>query len=223
MSNGIFEIISKLTFPIFPVRVTRDAAGKYTKKPLYKWADPAERKPGAAWIAGFKGCWPIEANGIGYVPADQGLIVIDLDTGVDMDWCDEHLPLTRTHRTPSGSYHLLYTCAEALGNSSGSLPPCIDVRNANGLALWPGSWGYSVHDDTEPVPLPDAIRALLTVDDRPRGVAPAGLVENDENPRLLAAARRIIAAHMAKHGIGDDERGSRAYGLANLLGDLRDG
>ena len=56
---------------------------------------------------------------------------------------------------------------------------------------------------------------------KPPRTAPAGLRENDDNPVLLAEGRRRVAIHVAKHGLGEDPRGTRAYSLASWLADMR--
>ena len=222
MSSGIFTHVAQFSFPVFPVVIAPHPTipGKFTKRPLTRRSH-LDRKPGPQWTEAE---WPAEANGIAFVPADRGWVCIDLDHGHDADWVFENLPGTRTHLTPSGSFHLFYECAESFGNRK--LENCIDVRGGNGWVPLPEvSAGYSTIDARKPTSLPDPIRKRLIDASEPkeRVAAPDGLIEADGDPLLIKEARDIIAAHIRLKGIGDDPRGERAYALANLLGDKRNG
>ena len=223
MSSGIFGNVSNFSFPVFPVRIDPHPSipNKFTKRPLTRRSH-LDRKPGPEWTEAE---WPAHANGIAFVPADRGWVCIDLDEGHDAVWADANLPPTRTHQTPSGNYHLFYDCpGEHFGNAK--FGPCIDTRGSEGWVPLPGvSEGYSIHDPVEPAPLPPHVRARLVDASTPkeRAAAPDGLVENDDDETLIAEARVIIASHGRLYGVGDDPRGDRAYALANLLADKRNG
>jgi len=83
-------------------------------------------------------------------PVHHGVIVVDLDGGttpVDAEiYLGFALPATRTHRTPSGGWHLFYFVGDVdAKNSASELGPGIDVRAAGGYIVLPAAGnGYTV-------------------------------------------------------------------------------
>lgn len=162
----------------------------------------------------------------GYRPWHMGCAVVDADLYKGIADADlAGLPATRTVTTPSGGRHLYYRVAGPLGNRG--LAKNIDVRCANGYVLGPGSVidgkAYILSDARAVEPLPPAILAQLTLAPAAPVAAPDGLIAVDDDERLIEGCERIAAAYVAKHGVGTEPRGDRAYGLANLLADQRNG
>lgn len=175
--------------------------------------------------------WAEDDWNYAFRPVHLGCVVLDLDLykGVDQAVLDM-LPATRTVRTPQGGEHRYYKLAagEKFGNSK--FAANVDVRCAGGYVLGPGSMVdgklYEMIDNQPPVPLPGVVRDKLSSSIDKVSIkleAPAGLVEDDDNPKLLAEGARRVAYHIGERGIGTEPRGDRAYSLANWLGDMRDG
>jgi hypothetical protein len=74
----------------------------------------------------------------------NGFSVVDVDLE-GLDWFDQqHLPLTRLHRTRSGGLHLLLRHPSGLRNSSSEIAPGVDVRGDGGMIIWWPREGYDV-------------------------------------------------------------------------------
>jgi hypothetical protein len=73
---------------------------------------------------------------IGIVPADQELVVVDVDLGADPA-LEARLPPTMVVRTPSGGRHHYFDSFAEFGNAK--LAHKIDIRSAAGYVLAPGS------------------------------------------------------------------------------------
>lgn len=146
--------------PVFPVRLSRAAEGRWQKIPLVKWGSISGDPRELVWQG---------ASAIG-VPmgSRSGLIAIDLDDYKDGAEADQwlrthHVPSTRTHSTASGGRHLIFQLprGQEFGNKA---PPVngLDIRGNGGYIVWADVAGrYGVLDDTPPTLLPASICAEL--------------------------------------------------------------
>jgi Bifunctional DNA primase/polymerase, N-terminal len=64
------------------------------------------------------------------------------------------LPITRTHCTRSGGWHLLFACHPGLRNSVGRIAPGIDVRATGGYVVWWPAFGMLVTAEAALAPWP---------------------------------------------------------------------
>ena len=206
-AQGIFDPLAGLMdtadAPVFPVCVYYDGK-KWQKKPLCGRGH-LDRKPRAEWGDD----WPAEANAAGVVPADLGMVVLDLDTykGLHINPAFRRaLPRTLTIRSPSGGYHCWYRTTEKFGNGRGGLPAGVDVRSGNGWVPLPGSCGLyhllcypdlGIAIDV-PAPLPDAVRNLLRSPQTSETAKSADYADED-HPVYLACARRYLATLPEDH------------------------
>jgi P4 family phage/plasmid primase-like protien len=107
----------------------------------------------------------------------SGIVVIDIDpkhggTKEAVDGIAGLVTRTRTHRTPSGGFHLIFRYpdgVEHVGNSVGRLAPGVDVRADGGYVVAPTSrldgTDYEVVDSINIADLPPAIlNKILPID-----------------------------------------------------------
>jgi RecA/RadA recombinase len=153
------------TWPVFACRADKKPATAHGFKDATR--DPATiramfRRPGAALI------------GVPMGPA-SGLFAVDVDPRHGGEaWFEANayrLPRTRTHRTMSGGWHLLFTWPEhrPLRNSASKIAPGVDTRGAGGYVITPPSDGYSIEDDAMPCEAP---AWLLDLIDPPDEISP---------------------------------------------------
>lgn len=99
-----------------------------------------------------------------------GTVVVDIDVKdgrAGAEWLAEHearLPITRTHRTPSGGRHLVYRYpagALDIRSTAGVIAPGVDIRANGGYACWPSCGGYVVADGARRADLPEWLIPLL--------------------------------------------------------------
>ena len=96
----------------------------------------------------------------------SGLICIDIDVykgGGPQEWWAEHKRLKRfktlTHRTRSGGIHLIFK-HPGPGKYPSTLAPGVDLKAAGtGYICWPGTPGYEVTRDVEPLDFPMEVLA----------------------------------------------------------------
>lgn len=153
---------------IIPVR-DREQDGKPPKTPYYRWKDYQSR------IIGVDELWhAMEEHGTAAVAIVCGAVsgnleAIDIDVknwpGIDATYfglIQSTYPALwmslRIHSTPSGGYHILYRCGQALniGNqklatASASTQAGIETRGEGGYIVAPPSLGYQIHQD-RPIP-----------------------------------------------------------------------
>jgi hypothetical protein len=107
-----------------------------------------------------------------------GVMALDVDNKKGQRGSDElirlelegfDLPPTRTHRTPTGGFHYIFTTPTPVKNSVSKIAPGIDVRGEGGYIVLPGS---RTNDGQ-----------WIVVDDSPIAEAPAWLVERCGAPR----------------------------------------
>ena len=149
---------------IFPLKVTDEQ-----KMPLVKWGTESTTDPDT--IRRWWTIWPDASIGVNC--GKSGLVIVDLDVkeGKDGpgDWekylDGREVPHTFKVRTPSGGWHGWYrSVGVAYKTSRGEIGPGVDIRSHGGMAVAPGSPGYTWHGE-----------APLSLDDipvMPKGVLP---------------------------------------------------
>jgi putative DNA primase/helicase len=149
----------------------------YTKVPiLRKWQQLATRD----WATALQMWEQYPDANIGVVPGksgENGWAVIDVDQGprrnsagdivhkegnislakLDADPHLERRPSTRTHETPSGGMHLIYS--SSVPTTHGKLGKDLDVISEKGCVVWAGSRIYD--------PLTKTVRRYVVKDDSP--------------------------------------------------------
>lgn len=214
--------------------VTGDCAAGHRKWEQRATTDPDRIRK--AWSAG--------AFNVGLATGPSGLVVVDLDPVKAKDpkgtpdgvtslqaLCERAghpVPATYRTRTASGGQHLYFTAPPgvSLGNSAGRLGKHIDTRAHGGYVVAAGSTlpngAYEVVDPTEPVPLPEWLRALLAPRQSSRALVVAPVPGRAS--RYAAAALRAETAAVAGAGEGVRNwtlvRAARALGRFIPSGDL---
>jgi len=107
-----------------------------------------------------------------------GAIVVDVDVKAGargLEWLEANrhrLPRTRTHRTGSGGFHLLFLPPRGdivIGNTASRIAPGVDTRGNGGYIIAPPSPGYTVIDDSSLAEMPDwLVAACLPPRPEPR-------------------------------------------------------
>jgi hypothetical protein len=191
------------------------------------------RKPGAYCDADWSGMtaelfWPRRDSGIACGPT--GWVVIDLDTSLDggpdgvasliatADKNGEEIPLTRTHRTRSGGWQLVYQAipGREIRNSAGRIGQHVDVRGVGGYIVAPGSYvgpdhkrggWYVIADDRLPVPLPGWLADLADPPKADRSTRSAGQAQACGGYTGRGSARARLTGLLAT--VLDAEEGTR--------------
>lgn len=144
----------------------------------------------------------------------SGTVVVDIDVkngAPGAAWLHEHcyhLPVTRTHRTPSGGQHLVFRYPAGgldIRSTAGVVAPGVDIRGNGGYACWAGCGGYIVMNGSRAAELPAWLLPLL-LRPAPRATrpAPAAIVQADQFGRYGAFIARLLenvrqAPEGAKH------------------------
>lgn len=181
-----------------------------------------------------------EAN-IAICPGDMEMVVLDVDIHGDKQGMDsfhqlasKHPELARAPRviTPSGGMHIYLMLPEGhepLGNSTGSLPPGIDVRSSNGYVLIPPScigekrYQWRLNPDSEMVEIPaDILQMIKTPKGRPKDKAPEFTsAPNSLNGVSLADLQQYWEEIFKKYS-GQAVEGSRSRTCFDMICQLRD-
>lgn len=161
--------LAKAGWPVFPVSIYQDDAGKRHKVPAVKWKDEATTD-----VATVKAWWRGEHAGrwIGVYAAKAGIVVLDVDPGGDDSLAEAGLeiPDTFTYDTHrKGGRHHVYrapvgvelTIARDLVHDGKPLAG-IDVRSGSGLMVY---YGPKLKGAPDLAPAPDW---LLVSRDAPR-------------------------------------------------------
>lgn len=133
----------------------------------------------------------------------SGTVVVDIDVkngAPGAAWIREHrdhLPRTRTHRTPSGGEHLVFRYPAGgldIRSTAGVVAPGVDIRANGGYACWAGCGGYIVMDGSRAADLPEWLLPLL-LRPAPKAArpAPAATVQADQFGRYGAFITRLLA------------------------------
>lgn len=170
---------------------------------------------GVESVGALRDRWP--GCAVGVVANRAGLIVVDVDvkdarpgiaTMLELQAELGELPQTRTHRTRSGGWHLLFRDPGGVRSAQGSLrgarraAPAVDIVAGRALIRWaPGTPGYRVARPGPIAELPPAwIAALRDPPDEPRARA--------EIPDVEARARRYAIAALEREAVELAEMGA---------------
>ena len=157
-----------------------------------------------------------------------GLDALDVDPRHHgNEWLDQHyaeLPPTRTHRTRSGGWHLLFLHLEGVRNSAGRIAPGVDVRGEGGAIIWWPAAGFQVEHAGPLAQWPAWLRPLILP-------PPTPVYRHSDMPhggsRYVEAALRSAAEHVAgaTEGARNTVLNTEAFGLARFVrsGDLSAG
>ena len=141
----------------------------------------------------------------------SGIAVLDIDP-LGLPWLRAQvskyrIPVTRTHRTPRGGYHLLFqNTIPTIKNSASKIARGIDTRGQGGYIIMPPSLGYEVTNAAPAAPFPHWLSLIL--EHKPNRPAfpvakPGGSIsglerfvlqsqEGERNQRLFWAACRAV-------------------------------
>ena len=158
----------------------------------------------------------------------NGLWALDFDprhAGAEATALLQNLPFTRTHSTPSGGLHFLFTWDARLsdiGNTAGVLAPGLDVRVDGGMVLVPPTAGYDIVDASPPVPAPEWLVEALTRGrqraNSTNGIDNAAPIRNPKAHAARAIAAAIEEIKSAPVGTRDDTMNRNAYGIGRIIG-----
>lgn len=194
--------------------------------------------------------WDMEPDALPGLPPDKaGLFVVDLDrhhegkNGIEA-WAE----LTAVHGelnaptvgTPSGGMHLYFRMpAVAVTNSSGILPPGIDIRGKGGYVIAPGTtlpdgrqyYGCDIATVIRDAPeAPDWLLAMIRtkpVPDAPKNamarLSPVAVTSTASDARVKAYAEAAFAAELATlrgtaEGRRNDTLNACAFSIGTLVG-----
>lgn len=157
-----------------------------------------------------------------------GLFTVDLDTkrgAPGLEWLAANanrLPRTRTHATPSGGRHLLFSwpTGRILKNSVNKLAPGVDIRAAGGYVCAPPSQGYEILDDAMPATAPGWLLDLIDPPAPPPQVAVAYSPPSTRIPDRYAEAaldRECEAVATAPEGARNHTLNVAAVKLGGLV------
>ena len=135
---------------------------------------------------------------------------------------------TLTVRTPSGGLHLYFCKPDGEDYSQADLGPGVNVRSTGGFVAGPGSWTkripgvqaegfYQIVDDSEPAPLPEAIRVKLTPAGSSGTYDESSYGGEWDHPASVDWCWRYIEQHAPEAAKG--ERGRKGLEIAHVLGD----
>jgi hypothetical protein len=171
-----------LGLPVFPCRASKKPACPHGFRDAVIDADEIEQ------------LWDRHPGPLIGVPTGTatGFDVLDVDTSKGgAQWLDAHrhrLPMTRTHRTRSGGWHLLFACRPGLRNSAGQIAAGIDVRAAGGYVVWWPACALSVAAEDSLAPWPGWILD---------GLMPPPARRPVESPAAVHTVSRYVDAAIA--------------------------
>ena len=130
-------------------------------------------------------------------------VVVDIDVkngaagGAWLREHQDHLPVTRTHGTPSGGQHLVFRYPPGgldIRSTASVVAPGVDIRANGGYACWPSCGGYMVLNGSRAAELPEWLIPLL-LRPPPKAVRPppAAPVQADQFGRYGAFITRLLA------------------------------
>jgi hypothetical protein len=158
--------IAKSGYPVFPTRNKKPALSNRDLEKIS--GKPVGRGQGGFKMASTK---PAVIKKLFAAPnADEiavpmgpasGLICVDVDSYKDADgigqWVADNTRLlegTRTHSTRNGGTHYLFKLPTGGPKPPSTLRPGVDLKGHSGYICWPGTPGYEVVNDVEPLPFP---------------------------------------------------------------------
>jgi Bifunctional DNA primase/polymerase, N-terminal len=166
--------------PVFPCRISKDPACPHGFR-------DAVVEPDA-----IRQLWDRHPGPLVGVPSGpaSGLDALDIDPRHRGDeWLAQNghrLPVTRTHRTRSGGWHLLFACQSGLRNSTSKIAPEVDVRADGGYVVWWPALGSPVTAENTLALWPQWLLDKLL----PQPSHPS----TERLPRIRAESRYIAAA-----------------------------
>jgi hypothetical protein len=143
----------------------------------------------------------------------SGFDLLDLDArhGATAWWLENRhrIPATRTHRSRSGSLHLLFQHSPGVRNSESRIGPGVDTRGDGGFAIWWPAAGLPVLSDVPLAPWPAWLLEALQSRPLPRDPGPLRVPDD----RALAGLVRIVAT------ASDGQRNRLTYWAACRAGE----
>lgn len=151
--------LARAGWPVFPVTIYEDAAGKRHKVPAVKWKEWATTDTGVvatAWAGEHSGRW------IGVYAGKAGIVVLDVDPGGDDSIRDAGLEIPSTFNYPThraGGRHHVFAAPEGIELTiardlvvDGVKLDGIDVRSGAGLMVY---YGPALDGSPDLAPAPD--------------------------------------------------------------------
>ncbi|MBT5522996.1 MAG: AAA family ATPase [Rhodospirillaceae bacterium] len=152
----------------------------------------------------------------------SGLICVDVDSYKDADgigqWVADNARLlegTLTHTTRSGGAHYIFRMPEGLRHMP-TLRPGVDLKGNGGYICWPGTPGYEVVNDVEPLPFPMELLSDLGGEHTANPVTSTGW-NNATDAELIAAIHSTEELYPALRTLAWRMAGERAYTEAQAV------
>jgi hypothetical protein len=214
MSPSNVEVLAAalgLGLPVFPCRASKKPAcpNGYLDAAI----DPEE----------IEQLWDRHPGPLIGVPtgAATGFDVLDVDVRKGGEqWLDAHrhrLPMTRTHRTRSGGWHLLFACRPGLRNSAGRIAAGVDIRATGGYIVWWPACGLIVTAADALVPWPRWILdKLMTRPARPSIELPP-VIHAESRYVASAIAAGVNAVRRAAEGTRNETLNRECFALARFV------
>ena len=177
--------LARAGWPVFPVTIYQDDAGKRHKVPAVKWKDWAttdEPTVVAAFSGEFSGCWiGVYAGKAG----EHGIVVLDVDPGGDESLANAGLEIPATFNYPThragGRHHVYAAPAGVELTIARDLYDSVDVRSGAGLMVY---YGPKLRKAPKLAPAPDWL--LVTREHT------ASAVSGDRDPSASEAEYRLL-------------------------------
>jgi len=152
--------------------------------------------------------------------AVSGFDALDVDPRHGGDqWLNANagnIPPTRTHRTRSGGWHLLFRHRAGMRNSAGKIAPGVDVRADGGYIIWWPATGLGVENDAITADWPKWLAEELLPPPRQQ-VAPLPR-SHCQRPYIEAALCRAMQTVVnAPDGSRNHTLNSEAWSLARFI------
>ncbi|WP_404472359.1 bifunctional DNA primase/polymerase [Microbacterium aerolatum] len=147
--------LARAGWPVFPVTIYQDDAGKRHKVPAVKWKEWATtdtKTIAKAWAGEHSGRW------IGVYAGAAGIVVLDVDPGGDHSIADAGHEIPPTFNYPShrkGGRHHVYAAPEGIELTiAKGLLDGVDVRSGAGLMVY---YGPELEEAPKLAPAPEWI------------------------------------------------------------------
>lgn len=192
------------------------------KRPLIRWEEFQQRRPGLEEVQDWLSCWP--KTGIGIVTGSiSGIVVLDIDSrhggDVSLEGLDRQygrMPMTVECRSGGGGRHLYFAHPGGLVRNKVGLLAGIDLRGDGGFVVAPPSMHasgarYAWREDRRPgatrlAPLPtwllrqatEELRHLGRPISRWRRLLFERVSEGERNNTVAS-----LAGHLMRHGVDE--------------------
>ncbi|MBS1897167.1 MAG: bifunctional DNA primase/polymerase [Actinobacteria bacterium] len=147
--------LARAGWPVFPVTIYQDEAGKRHKVPAVKWKEWATtdaKTIAKAWAGEHSGRW------IGVYAGKAGIVVLDVDPGGDDSIRDAGHEIPKTFNYPThraGGRHHVFAAPEGIELTiAKAILPGVDVRSGAGLMVY---YGPELEEPPTLAPAPDWI------------------------------------------------------------------